>query len=64
MGTNLLPVIFAILLRFRLQVAAIISVITQAFLQLSLDVVAYHFSIAVLRIAGVSYGRSMARIVT
>jgi hypothetical protein len=38
MGPNLLPEIFAILLRFRMHFAAIISDITQAFLQLSLDV--------------------------
>jgi len=38
MGPNLLPDIFAILLRFRLHFAAIISDITQAFIQLTLDV--------------------------
>ena len=37
MGTNLLPEIFAILLRFRLHHIAIISDITQEFLQLALD---------------------------
>jgi hypothetical protein len=37
MGPNLLPDIFTILLRFRLHFAAIISDITQAFLQLALD---------------------------
>jgi hypothetical protein len=37
MGPNLLPEIFAILLRFRLHPTAIISDITQAFLQLTLD---------------------------
>ena len=37
MGPNLLPEIFAILLRFRLHHTAIISDITQAFLQLALD---------------------------
>ena len=38
MGPNLLPEILAILLRFRLHFAAIISDITQAFLQLTLHV--------------------------
>ena len=38
MGPNLLPEILAILLRFRLHFAAIFSDITQAFLQLTLDV--------------------------
>ena len=37
MGPNLLPDIFTILLRFRQHFAAIISDITQAFLQLALD---------------------------
>ena len=37
-GPNLLPEIFVILLIFRLHFAAIISDITQAFLQLTLDV--------------------------
>ena len=37
-GPNLLPETFAILLRFRLHLAAIISDFTQAFLQLTLDV--------------------------
>ena len=37
MGPNLLPEVFAILLRFRLHNIAIISDITQAFLQLALD---------------------------
>jgi len=37
MGPNLLPEIFAILLSFRLHPASIISDITQAFLQLTLD---------------------------
>ena len=37
MGPNLLPEIFTILLRFRLHPAAIISDITQAFFQLTLD---------------------------
>jgi hypothetical protein len=37
MGPNLLPEIFAILLRFRLYPVAIASDITQAFLQLALD---------------------------
>jgi len=36
-GTNHLPEIFAILLRFRLYPTAIVSDITQAFLQLALD---------------------------
>jgi hypothetical protein len=37
MGPNLLPKIFAILLRFRLYPTAIVSDLTQAFLQLALD---------------------------
>jgi hypothetical protein len=37
MGPNLLPEIITILLRFRLHPAAIISDITQAFLQLAID---------------------------
>ena len=37
MGPNLLPEIFAILLRFRLHHTSIIGDITQAFLQLVLD---------------------------
>ena len=37
MGPNLLPEVFVILLRFRLHHTAIISDITQAFLQLALD---------------------------
>ena len=36
-GPNLLPEIFAILIRFRLNFVAIVSDITQAFLQLVLD---------------------------